>query len=278
MNTQVENRSGAGEASQSNTTRHKSLAVTYSILSYFAFFITVLYAIGFLGNLVVPKGIDTGEGGISAAAILINVGLLSLFAMQHSVMARPGFKKWFTKVVPAVIERSTYVLLSSLALLFLFWQWQPMTGIIWQINNDFAYWVITAIYFAGWAVVFLSTFMINHFELFGLRQVYAYCKEQPATETPFCTRYFYTFVRHPIMLGFLICMWAAPVMTTGHLLFSAVATAYIVLAVKYLEERDLRRALGDAYVEYQQRVPMLIPRPGKLQRSSQQTAANFVKT
>lgn len=241
----------------------KCLALVYSAVAYFAFFGTILYAIGFVGNLVVPKAIDTGVGVTVFSSVVINTALLGLFAIQHSVMARPFFKKWITRLIPVEIERSTYVLLSSAALALVFWQWRPMTEVIWQVESLLAILSISAVYFIGWAVVFLSSFMINHFELFGLKQVFDYCKEQRSDESPFMVRYFYAFVRHPLMFGFLLAMWAAPVMSSGHLLFSVVTTLYILLAVKYLEERDLRRAIGKEYEEYQRQVPMLIPRLGR---------------
>jgi len=238
----------------------KSLAAIYSLVAYLAFFGTILYAIGFIGNLIVPKAIDTGIAQTSLIAIVINSGLMALFALQHSLMARPFFKRWITRYIPAEIERSTYVLLSSLALAFVFWQWQPMTQLVWRVESLAGILFLTGLYFVGWVVVFLSSFMINHFELFGLKQVYDYCREQNSPETPFTVRYFYALVRHPLMLGFIIAGWAAPTMTVGHLLFSVIITLYILLAVKYLEERDLRRAIGDDYVAYQKKVPMLIPR------------------
>lgn len=238
----------------------KVAAMVYSLVAYLAFFGSILYAIGFIGNLVVPKSIDAGAGQSTLLAITINCGLMALFALQHSVMARPFFKRWITRFIPAGIERSTYVLLSSVALSVVFLHWQPMTEQIWNVESLPGILVITGLYFLGWAVVFLSSFMINHFELFGLKQVYDYCKEKPSVETPFTVRYFYAFVRHPLMLGFLIVIWAAPVMTAGHLLFSVVLTLYILLAVKYLEEKDLRRAIGAEYDAYSKRVPMVVPR------------------
>lgn len=250
----------ADPASKQRSTIPKMAAVLYSLVAYLAFFGSILYAIGFIGNLVVPKAIDTGTGQSSLLAITINCGLMALFALQHSVMARPFFKRWITRYIPEAIERSTYVLLSSVALSIIFWLWQPMTEQIWRVESLPGILAISGLYFLGWVVVFLSSFMINHFELFGLKQVYDYCKEKQSIDTPFTVRYFYAFVRHPLMLGFLIAIWAAPVMSAGHLLFSLVLTIYILLAVKYLEEKDLRRAIGDEYEAYSKRVPMVVPR------------------
>ena len=240
----------------------KILVMAYGIICYCLFFLTFLYAIGFTGNLLVPKGIDTGMGDVSFQAILINIGLLSVFALQHSIMARPAFKKWFTTIIPHAIERSTYVLLSSLALILIFSQWQPMTGIIWEATSGAAYWILTLLFFIGWMIVLLSTFMINHFDLFGLKQVYDHWRNSTPEAIIFKTRFLYSIIRHPIMLGFLIAFWATPVMTVGHLLFSVVTTGYILIAVKFFEERDLRNSIGKDYIEYQQRVPMLIPFTG----------------
>ncbi len=240
----------------------KLFAALYSMTAYLAFFATILYAIGFVGNFIVPKSVDSGFSSTSYWAIAINTALLSMFAAQHSIMARPFFKRWITRFIPTEVERSTYVLLSNAALALVFWQWQPMSEVIWSVENTFVFYLISTVYFLGWAVVFLSSFMINHFELFGLQQVYNYCREKQTVALPFTTRYFYTFVRHPLMLGFLIAMWAAPVMSAGHLLFTVITTLYIVLAVKNLEEKDLRQAIGEEYARYQREVPMLIPCAG----------------
>ena len=236
----------------------KVLVLIYGITAYVIFLIAFLYAIGFVGNLVVPKSIDSGVETSTFQAILINLGLLSLFAIQHSVMARPAFKKWIKRFINPAIERSTYILLSSLALLLIYWKWQPMTTIVWETDGTLAM-LLTVVFFLGWLVVFLSTFMISHFELFGLTQIYENFKDQKLTYPKFQTNWFYKIVRHPIMLGFIIAFWAAPTMTVGHLLFTVVTTTYILIAVKFLEEKDLKKIIGKEYEEYQKKVPMIVP-------------------
>lgn len=236
----------------------KVLVILYAIIAYAIFLIAFLYAIGFVGNFLVPKGIDTGVETSTVEALLINLALMSLFAIQHSVMARPAFKKWITKYISPAIERSTYVLLSSLVLLLMYWQWQPMTAIVWELENNWVL-VLTGFFFLGWTIVFLSTFMISHFELFGLTQVFENFKDQQIRSPKFQVNYFYKIVRHPIMLGFIIAFWATPTMTVGHLLFAAVTTAYILVAVKFLEEKDLKKLIGKDYEEYQKEVPMIVP-------------------
>ena len=237
----------------------KAITFIYGIIAYFIFFATFLYAAGFMGNQLVPKDIDTGPETSMTSALIINALLLSVFAVQHSLMARPAFKEWWVKLVGKAGERSTYVLFSSLALILLFWKWQPIKSTIWEVENETLRLVLTGVFLVGLLVVLLSTFMINHFSLFGLKQVYQNMMNQKETEEPFTTRFFYAFVRHPIMLGFLIMLWAVPTMTLGHLFFSIGSTLYIFIAVKYLEEKDLRNMIGKKYEDYQKKVPMLIP-------------------
>ncbi len=231
----------------------------YGILAYIVFLVSFLYAVGFVGNLWVPKGIDSGIETGMITSLLINIGLMSLFAVQHSVMARPQFKKWWVQIIGKAAERSTYILLTSLALLLLFWNWQPMTTVVWTLENNALTTAVHALFWLGWLIVLLSTFMISHFELFGLTQIVDNFKDRVSKSPKFQTNYLYKIVRHPIMLGFLIAFWATPTMTQGHLLFAVVTSAYILVAVKFLEEKDLRKALGEKYEMYQKEVPMLIP-------------------
>ena len=232
----------------------------YGVASYAIFFATFLYAIGFIGNLWVPKSIDSARDTSLGVALLINAGLLGVFAIQHSVMARPAFKRWWTRFVPAPIERSTYVLFSSLCLCLIFVAWQPLPGVVWDLRGSPAGGVMLGLYGFGWLVVLLSTFMISHFELFGLTQAWRRLREAPEQESVFKEVLFYRFVRHPIMLGFLIAFWAAPSMTHGRLLFAVLTTGYILVGIR-LEERDLMRKLGAAYLAYRARVPALLPLP-----------------
>ncbi len=234
------------------------IAFLYGLIAYAIFFVTFLYAAGFVGNIIVPKSIDSGVEGAFGQSLIINIILLGLFAVQHSVMARPGFKKWWTKLVPTPVERSTYVMFTNVVLILLFWQWRPMTGIIWDVENTYGAAILCGLFWLGWLTVLSSTFMINHFELFGLRQVYLYFQKKEYTDLEFRTTALYNYCRHPIMLGFIIAFWATPQMTTGHLLFAAVTTIYILLAIQ-LEERDLVNSLGDTYTNYRRQVSMLLP-------------------
>jgi methanethiol S-methyltransferase len=237
----------------------KILVISYGIVCYTFFLIAFLYAVGFVGDVLVPKTIDSDNAASGVLPVIEDLLLLSLFALQHSIMARPAFKRWWMQIIPKEIERSTYVLLSSLALILMFWKWNSLPGTIWNIESVSARYFFKCLYFSGWVIVLLSTFMINHFDLFGLRQVFYYFRNMRAKNPEFRTIWFYKIVRHPLMLGFLIAFWATPVMTTGHFLFAVTTTAYILIAIKFLEEKDLKRSIGDSYVEYQDKVPMLIP-------------------
>ncbi|MGY8664461.1 methanethiol S-methyltransferase [Bradyrhizobium sp. UFLA05-109] len=236
----------------------KFIAFLYGIAAYLVFLVTILYAIGFVMGLVVPKSIDTGTDSSAIEAVTINLLLMALFAVQHSVMARQRFKAWWTQFVPKPVERSTYVLLASLSLLLLFWQWRPLPAIIWDVQDPDVAVTIVTLSLAGWVLVFISTFLINHFELFGVQQVTQQLVDRQASSPRFTTPLFYKFVRHPLYLGFIIAVWAAPTMTVGHLLFASVITLYILLGIT-LEERDLVAMFGDEYRQYKQRVSMLIP-------------------
>ena len=229
----------------------------YGGTSYVVFLATFLYAIGFIGNFGVPKSLDTAASGPWQAALLVDLGLLSLFAVQHSVMARPAFKRLLTRVVPAAMERSTYVLASSVALLLLFWQWRPLGGTVWNVENPAGKGSLYAGFAFGWALVLLATFVINHFDLFGLRQVWRNLLGKPQAGLEFGTPFLYRIVRHPLYVGWLCVFWSTPVMTVTHLMFAAVTTAYILVAIQF-EERDLM-AVHPEYAEYRKQVPMIIP-------------------
>jgi protein-S-isoprenylcysteine O-methyltransferase Ste14 len=229
----------------------------YGAASYAVFLATFLYAIGFIGNFAVPKSLDSPAAGPWHTALLIDLGLLSLFALQHSVMARPAFKRILTQVVPASAERSTYVLASSLALLFLFWRWRPLGGTVWDVQNELGKLSLYAGFAFGWLLVLITTFVINHFDLFGLRQVWRQLLGKPQTGLKFSTPFLYRIVRHPLYVGWFFAFWSTPVMTVTHLLFALVTTAYILVAIQF-EERDLMAAHPE-YAEYRQQVPMIVP-------------------
>ncbi|HEV7684184.1 MAG TPA: NnrU family protein [Pyrinomonadaceae bacterium] len=236
------------------------LAVVYGLVSYVIFFLTFLYAISFVGNLSAPKSIDSGEIVPFGQALLINALLLGLFAIQHSVMARPGFKRWWTRFVPKPVERSTYVLLASLVLIVLFWQWRAMPDVIWNVENTFGQWLLWTVFALGWVTVLVGSALINHSDLLGLRQVYFYSRGEQYEELGFRIPFLYKIVRHPIMLGFIIAFWATPRMTVGHLVFAIGTTAYILIAIQF-EERDIVDAHGATYEEYRKQVSMILPIP-----------------
>jgi protein-S-isoprenylcysteine O-methyltransferase Ste14 len=236
----------------------RTIAFAYGLGSYFAFLVTFLYAVGFIGNFGVPKSMDSFSTTTWQRALLIDVGLLLLFAIQHSVMARRGFKNLITRVVPVELERSTYVLASSVALLLLFWKWQPLGGTVWTVENSAGRGVLYAGYAFGWLLVLAATFAINHFDLFGLRQVWLHLQGQPQQKLRFTTPLFYRVVRHPLYVGWLCVFWITPTMTATHLFFAAVTTAYILVAIRF-EERDLLREHPE-YAEYRRHVPMIVPK------------------
>lgn len=240
----------------------RTLTFLYGVVCYAIFFAALVYLIGFLANFMVPKGIDAGMVTSFGLALTINIGLMLVFGLQHSVMARPGFKAAWTKIVPKPAERSTYVLFTSAALILMYWQWRPMTGVIWQADAMWLQYALWGLFALGVLIVLASTFIIDHFDLFGLRQVFLRLLGKPYTDVPFRVTFFYKFVRHPLYLGWFLTFWATPSMTVGHLLFAIGMSGYILIAVQY-EERDLAKFLGQRYIDYKKRVPAFIPGLGK---------------
>lgn len=234
----------------------------YGAAAYVLFLGTFLYAVGFVENLVVPKSIDSGVAGPTSVAVIVNVALLSLFAIQHTIMARPAFKRWWTSIVPRAAERSTFVLATCICLILTFRFWRPIDGALWTVDNGVGRLALYGISFGGWLLVLYSTFCIDHFGLFGLRQVWAHVRGEAFDRGEFVTPWLYKLVRNPLMLGFIIAFWATPDMSYSHLLFAGVTTAYIFFGVT-LEERDLSGNLGEAYRQYRARTPMLLPWPRK---------------
>jgi protein-S-isoprenylcysteine O-methyltransferase Ste14 len=238
------------------------VAVLYGVVAYGVTLGALLYLIGFTGNFIVPKSIDSGTAGPLLQSVIIDTALIGLFAIQHSVMARPAFKRWWTRIVPPSIERSTYVLFASFALLLMYWQWQPIPTPVWTVQDPIAAAALHSIFWLGWVVLVVSTFLLSHFELFGLSQVFARLFGKQLSDAKFRTPLLYRYVRHPIYLGVLLAVWATPTMTVGHLLFALVNTAYILIGIQ-LEERDLVQQFGEQYRRYRRYAAMLVPLPGR---------------
>ncbi len=239
----------------------KTLSLLYGLAVYALFLVVFVYAIGFVWNVAVPKGIDAGASPLPGPPLLVDLAVLGLFALQHSGMARQGFKRWWTRIVPRHLERSTYVLAATLLLAAIMWAWKPMPGAVWSVSDPLASGALRVASAAGWGVVLLSTFLIDHFRLFGLKQVWSRLRDRELGPPAFQTPLFYRYVRHPLYLGFIVAFWATPRMSLGHLLFAGLTTGYMVVAIQ-LEERDLVRFHGEDYRAYRRRVPMLMPLPG----------------
>lgn len=236
----------------------KKISFVYGLLAHLGFLIVLFYLIGFLANIGVPKSIDSGPIDPFGQALVINLAILALFAIQHSVMARPAFKQWWTTIIPRHIERSTYVMISNLIFILLFWQWRPMPDLIWNVEHSVGSMVLWGLFGLGWLVLVLSSFMINHFDLFGTRQVFLHLVGDQYHPLPFKTTGLYNYIRHPLMLGWLLGFWATPHMTVGHLVFALGTTVYILAAIQ-IEEKDLVNYHGEAYEQYRQQVSMLLP-------------------
>ncbi|MCK6486354.1 MAG: isoprenylcysteine carboxylmethyltransferase family protein [Phycisphaerae bacterium] len=243
------------------------LFFAYGLTCYLMFGAVYLYAIGFVGNIAVPRSIDSAVGTPWPAALMINLGLLAVFGLQHTIMARPTFKRLWTRIVPEPIERSTYVLFSNLAMILLFWQWRAIDAVVWDVQSGPARNALWALFAGGWLIIVVATLMLNHFDLFGLRQVWLHLRGRPYTRLTFAQPVFYRHVRHPLYVGWLTAFWVTPTMTAGHLLFAIGATAYILIAIQF-EERNLLEAHGADYAEYRRRVPMLIPMPRRVSRAA----------
>jgi methanethiol S-methyltransferase len=249
------------------------LSIVYGLAAYVFFLGTFLYAIAFVGDLPVPKTIDSGPASALAEALIVNLLLLGIFAVQHSVMARPAFKRWWTRIVPERVERSTYVVAATAALALLLWQWRPIAEpVFWHVENRTGVAVLNVVFWAGWGVLLVSTFLLNHFELFGLSQVFATLLGRAAPTPEFKTPSLYRYVRHPIYLGFLLAFWATPTMTAGHLLFAAGSTGYILIGI-WFEERDLVAQFGDRYRQYRRQVGMLLPWRSAAELTSEESPA-----
>ncbi len=234
------------------------ISFVYGVLAHLGFLVAFLYLIGFLGNFVVPKSIDSGQAGPVGQALVINVILIAIFGIPHSVMARPGFKQWWTRFVPQHIERSTYVMQGNLLVALLMWQWQPMVGVIWNVEHPVGASVLWGLFGIGWVMIVLTSFVINHFDLFGLRQVYLHLRGMEYTPLEFKAKWIYNYIRHPLMLGWIIAFWSTPQMSAGHLVFAVGTTIYILIGIQF-EERDLVKSHGEDYENYRRKVSMLFP-------------------